>query len=317
MSIKFAPTAVRASELSRCARMCALRGRGADQADFDAQTLRYFARGHLYSDYVCRQLEAKHGKQNVEREVEIEWPLGTGHADAYIQSEKLLVEIKSSATPSTSSPMFDMAVAQLRIYLRFHPEAEQGALYLINPSDLSGEDVFAVALTEQDRDEIDAAVETVRLAIEGGDLPPRVCSRPGQARGRLCNFADACFAGWVPPEPEEVVDPDVLDAVSRLVAIKTAEAPLKAELAALEEGRKQAQADLAEAVAVGESVVGPWLVKRTHVERSPVFSVKAFEAAGHSVEPLAEFFKPGAEYDTFRVSRAEEPGDVDYGAAPY
>lgn len=314
----FAATAVRASELSRCARMAALRGLGAEQAEHDEQTLRYFARGHLYSDYVCRQLEAKHGKENVEREVEIPWPLGLGHADAYISSEKLLAEIKSTVAPSTSSPMFDMAVAQLRFYLRFHPEAETGALYLINPSDLSGEDVFAVRLTDEDREEIDAAVADVQAALEGGPLPERVCSKPGQARGRLCAFAEACFAGWQPPEPTEITEPDALDAAVRLHALKIAERPLKEQLAAIDEGKKEAQAELAEILPVGESVIGNLQVTRTHVQRQPTFSVKAFEAAGHSVEPLTEFFKPGAEYDTFKIKSAQTAGEIDFGdEAPF
>lgn len=318
MSTKFAATSIRASEMARCVRMAALRGRGAEQQEFDAQTFRYFARGHLYSDYVCRQLEAKHGKENVEREVEIEWPLGVGHADAYITTEKMLVEIKSTVSPSTSSPMFDMAVAQLRIYLHFHPEAESGALYLINPSDLSGEDVFVVNLTDEDRALIDAAVAGIQDALENDRLPMRVCSRPSQGRGRLCPFVEACFEGWVAPEPEEVVEPEAVDAAARLVALKTAERPLKEQLAALEEGKKEAQAELETHVEVGESLVGPWLVKRTHIERAPTFSLKAAQAAGFPTQTLDEFLKPGAEYDTFKVTRADTPGETDFGSeAPY
>lgn len=293
--------------------MAALRGRGAEQQEYDEQTRRYFARGHLYTDYVCRQLEAKHGKENVQREVEIPWPLGVGHADAYLPNEKLLVEIKSTVSPSTSSPMFEMAVAQLRIYLHFHPEAERGALYLVNPSDLSGEDVFTVNLTDEDREAIDQAVFQVQASLEGGDLPERVCAKPGQGRGRLCPFVDACFEGWEPPEPHTEVDPDIADAAGRLAALKTAERPLKEQLAAIEEGKKQAQADLSGCVEVGETLAGPWLIKRTHVQRSPTLNLKALQAAGYSLEPLAEFMKPGAEYDTWKVERAEEAGELDFG----
>lgn len=313
----FAPTAIRASEMARCVRMAALRGRGAEQQEYDEQTRRFFARGHLYTDYVCRQLEAKHGKENVLREVEIEWPLGIGHADAYLPHEKLLVEIKSTVSPSTSSPMFDMAVAQLRFYLRFHPEATSGALYLVNPSDLSGEDVFVVNLSDEDVYAIDGAVADVQIALASDTLPERICSKPGQGRGRLCPFVEACFEGWVAPEPEEVVDPEAVDAASRLAAIKTAERPLKEQLAALEEGKKEAQADLAELVEVGESLVGPWLVKRTHISRSPSFSLKAAQAAGFPTDALGEYMKPGAEYDTFVVKRADTTGEIDFGEVPF
>lgn len=318
MSVKFAPTALRSSELARCARMAALRGRGAAQAEHDEQTLRYFARGHLYTDYVCRQLEAKHGKENVQREVEIKWPLGVGHADAYLPAEKLLVEIKSTATPSTSSPMFEMAVNQLRVYLRFHPDAEQGALYLINPSDLSGEDVFAVRLTDEDIARIDLAVAKVQAALDGVDLPERVCSKPGQARGRLCSFAEACFENWTPPEPNEVADPEAVDAAARLAAINTAQRPLKDQLAYLEGDKKAAQAELAALVEVGETVAGPWKITRTHVARQPTFSMKAAAAAGFPVDALAEFMRPGAEYDTWKVAPAAEAGGIDFGEeAPF
>lgn len=321
----FAPTAVRASELARCARMAALRGLGAEQQEYDEQTRRYFARGHLYTDYVCRQLEAKHGRENVQREVVIPWPLGEGHADAYITTEKLLVEIKSTATPSTSSPMFDMAVEQLRIYLRFHPEAERGALYLINPSDLRGEDMFEVRLTDDDRERIDEAVDEIRQAVEHGSeghefnpfLPERVCAKPSQARSRLCPFADACFAGWEPPDTPTVTDPEAVNAAALLARIKRDEREHKERLAGLEEERRQVQDALVELVPVGESTVGPWKVTRTHVKRSPSFSMKAAAAAGFPVHTLDEFLRPGAEYDTFRVAAADEAGDVDYGEAPF
>jgi CRISPR/Cas system-associated exonuclease Cas4 (RecB family) len=211
----FAPTAVRASEMARCPRMAALRGLGTEQQEYDEQTRRYFARGHLYTEYVVRQLRVKHGAENVEREVEIHWPLGVGHADAYVKPSKLLCEIKSTVTPTTSSPMFDMAVQQLRIYLRFHPEAERGALYLINPSDLRGEDVFEVKLTDEDVTAIDEAVLRVSEALSGGELPDRVCRKPGEGRAHLCPFIEPCFQGWEPPPANQVSDADAVDAASR------------------------------------------------------------------------------------------------------
>jgi hypothetical protein len=113
------------------------------------------------------------------------------------------------------------------------------------------------------------------------------------------------------------VDPDAADAAARLVAIKVAERPLKEQLAALEEGKKEAQGDLAELVEVGESVVGPWLVRRTHVQRQPSFSEKAARAAGFPVDALEEFMRPGASYDTWTVKPAQDAGEIDFGDVPY
>jgi hypothetical protein len=309
----FAPTAVRASEMARCPRMAALRGLGTEQQEYDEQTRRYFARGHLYTEYVVRQLRVKHGAENVEREVEIHWPLGVGHADAYVKPSKLLCEIKSTVTPTTSSPMFDMAVQQLRIYLRFHPEAERGALYLINPSDLRGEDVFEVKLTDEDVTAIDEAVLRVSEALSGGELPDRVCRKPGEGRAHLCPFIEPCFQGWEPPPANQVSDADAVDAASRLALVKAEERQHREALKAYESARKQIEGELVDVTAPGDNVLGPWLVKRTHVERSPVFSEKAARAAGFPVEALAEFMRPGAVYETFRIEPAREAGSVDYG----
>lgn len=314
----FAPTAIRASELSRCPRMAAGRGIGWTHDAYDEQTRRYFARGHLYTEYVARQLRAKHGAMNVLSEVEVEWPLGTGHADLYIVPERLLVEVKSTVTPTTSSPMFEMAVEQLRIYLRFHPDAEQGALYLINPSDLSREDVFRVELTDEDRKRIDAAVHSVQLALHhDDDLPARICEKPSQARGRLCPFAGPCFEGWEEPEAEEITSPDALAAASELAAIKADERTHREALKALEESRRETQDRLGQFVPVGDSVVGGFAVKRIHKTRAPQFSEKAAQAAGFPVEALAEFMVGGSEWDEYRIKRAATAGDVDFGDAPF
>lgn len=305
----FAPTAARASELARCPRMCALRMRGETPVEHDEMTRRYFARGHLYSDYVCRQLEAKHGKDNVLREVEVEWPLGTGHADAFVIPDALLVEVKSTVTPTLSSPMFDMAVEQLRIYLRYYDPAEQAALILINPSDLSSEQVFQVGLAEGDVDRIDAVVEL----IAAGELPERVCAKPSQAKGRLCDFAVPCFEGWEPDDYAVNESPAVVAAARRLYEAKQKIAAGKGELREAEEEKKAAEGELADLVDVGATATGPWLVTRTHVRRQPTFSVKAALAAGYPAESLERFMQPGAEYDTWRVDKATTPTDIDFG----
>lgn len=300
-----------------------LRGSGTPAPEYDERTRRYFARGHLYGSYVYQQLVAKFGRDDVVRERIVKWPLGEGHMDAYIVSLGMVVETKSTVTPSTSSPMFDMSVEQNKMYQHYTPGSKTGAVYLINPSDLSREDVFTVKLTDEDRERIDAKTAFIRDAINGESDDPvhgseyRPCTSPGQARGRMCPFAETCFADWEAPEPGEVTDPAALDAASRLYAIKEELRVHKAAIDALEEGKKQAEGDLAELLDVGDTVVGPYQVKRTHVVRQPTFSVRAYEAAGLSLEPLAEYFRPGSEYDVFRIAKADSPGDVEYGEAPF
>ena len=314
MSHVFTPTAIRASEAARCYRQAALRALGATEAERPPEAQEYLNRGRFFEEYVVRQIEAKHGRDNVRRQVDIDWGMDEpGHADALIVSERILVEIVSTVTPNPSGLMWEMKLAQLKLYLRFCDDADEGALYVINPNVLQPADVYRVVLTPEDIKAIDAGVASIKVALDGGELPARVCAKPGQARGRLCPFAEPCFEGWVPPEPSEVVDPDAVDAAARLAAIKVAERPLKEQLAVLEDRKKEAQADLAEMVAVGETIAGPWKVTRTHVQRQPTFSMKAAQAAGFPVQTLDEFLKPGAAYDTFKVTRAEDAGGIDFG----
>lgn len=318
-------TGIRPSLWARCPSAAVFQGRGEPEAVLPPETEHYFFRGRVFEEIVVRQLAAKHGRDNIEREVEIPIPgIGTGHADFYLRSEKTLGEIKSTVAPHPNSDIFSSGVKQLRIYLAHHPEAEQGALMMINPNVMKAADVYTVKLTDEDREQIEVERQYIedsvhgdesRLAERGRDWRP--CTVPSQARGRMCPFAAVCFEGWEPEPADEITDPLAMDAAGRLLAIKTEKSQHARAIKALEEGEQAAQAELSDLVGVGDSVVGPFKVKRTHVVRKPTFSVRAFEAAGHSVEPLAEFFQPGSEYDTWRVALADEAGDVDYGTAPF
>lgn len=319
-------TGIRPSLWARCPTAAVYQGRGEIEADLPPETQEWFARGHLFEEYVVRQIVAKHGRDNVERQVVIPIDgIGEGHADAYIRPAKTLVEVKSTTAPYPSSDTFAYAVKQLRIYLAFHRQAEQGAVYMLNPNTLKPADVYTVKLTDGDIYEIAGEHDYITRAANGGelDLNPhgtnyRPCTKPSQARGRMCPFAHICFDGYEPDPAATVDDPAVLDTTSRLHAIKEEIRVHKAAIDALEEGKKDTEAELGLLLDEGETTVGPFTVRKTHVRRQPTFQLKAYEAAGMPLEPLAEFFKAGAEYDTFRISRAEVAGDIDYGEeAPF
>ncbi len=318
-------TGIRPSLWARCATAAVYQGRGEIEAEPPAEAQEWFARGHLFEQYVVRQIVAKHGADNVERQVVIPIPgVGEGHADAYVRTHRALVEVKSTVSPYPNSDIFGHGVNQLRLYLAHHWEARVGWLYMINPNRLTPADVYEVRLTDADRAEIEQQRVYVERGKDGGEIdleehgsPLRPCTRPGQARGRMCPFAHVCFDGWEPDvETETVTDPRTVDAAQRLFAIKREKASHSAAIKALEENEKEAQAELAEAVE-REALVGPYVVRRTHVERQPTFQPKAFEAAGHSLEALAGFFKPGSEYDVWRVEMADESGEVGFGEAPF
>lgn len=318
-------TGIRPSLWARCPTAAVFQGRGETEEEPPAETSEYFFRGNVFEEIVVRQVIAKNGRDDVEREVVIPIPgIGEGHADFYLKSSQTLGEVKSTVSPYPNSDTFTYGVRQLRIYMAYHPEAVEGALMMIDPNRMKPADVYTVRLTDEDRRNIEIERQYIVDNLAGRDeLSPhgvefRPCTKPGQARSRMCPFADACFKDWEEPVLSEVTDPDAVDAAARLAAIALLEQPHKAALKELEPDKKEIQAELAALVPEGDSVVGPFRVRRTHVVRQPSFSVKAFEAAGLDIEPLTEFFRGGSEHDRLTVTKAEEWGDVEYGEeAPF
>jgi hypothetical protein len=318
-------TGIRPSLWARCVTAAVFQGRGADEAEPETEAREWFFRGHVFEEIVMRQIEAKHGKENVQRQVVIPIPgIGEGHADGYLIPEKALIEIKSTVAAYPNSDTFQFGVEQLRRYLAYHGEAEKGYLYMVDPSRMKPADVYTVVLTDEDRERIEgerkyvadgAEREDVMLASHGDEWRP--CTRPSQARSRLCPFADVCFEGWQHEPAAEITEAQALDAASRLHAIKTEKRQHAAAIRALEEGERAAQAELGEYVEPGEAIVGPYAVKRTHVVMQPKFSVRAYEAAGNEMDDLADYFTAGSEYDKWTVGKAEQAGDTDFGEAPF
>jgi hypothetical protein len=163
----------------------------------------------MFAWYAWRQFCEQYGEDNVEREREIPWPLGVGHCDLYVKTEKLLVEVKSSTSPQS---LIDSAIQQVRMYLRFDPEAEHAALYVIDPVDLDREDFLAVKLGEEDAEQIDALVREVALAIDGQELPACSQDSPSACRFSGCGFTDVAWQDWQPPEPTQKDDPELVQA---------------------------------------------------------------------------------------------------------
>lgn len=312
----FVKTEVRASEVARgCDRMSVGRALGWEAREHDEETLEWFSRGQLFEWYYGKQLDAKHGRENIVRQPSFQHPLGVGHSDFLIVPERLLVEVKSTQAGTLSTPVFDNGVEQLRIAIHFHPDADQGALVMLNPSTLRPADVFKVVNSEEDDERIAETFLRIAASIEAETLPERVCSKPGQARGMMCPFAASCFEGWEPEPMNEVDDPVVLAAAAELAAIVRSEREHGAAMKALDEAKRSAKAMLADVLPEkGESVVGPFLVRTWPVRGKVNVSAKALEAAG--IDPYL-FATVGAPRIEVRIDLADEAGDIDYGEAPF
>jgi len=312
----FVQTEVRASEVARgCDRMSVGRALGWEPREHDPETLEWFSRGHLFEWYYGRQLDAKHGKENVIRQPSFQHPLGVGHSDFLIAPERLLVEVKSTASGTLSTPVFDNGVEQLRIAIHFHPDADQGALVMLNPSTLRPADTFKVVNTDDDDERIEETFRRLQNHIVAEDLPERVCTKPGQARGMMCPFAAECFDGWEPEPINEIDDPAVLKIAADLAALTQEERKHNAAIKELEQTKRDLKGELAEVLpAKGETVVGPYLVRTWPVAGRVSVSAKALAAAGIDPYPFATVGAPRLEV---RIDVAEEAGDIDYGEAPF
>lgn len=281
-------TGVRLSQLARCPRACALQGSGAEPAPPTERMRRYWTRGQMFSWYAWRQLCEQYGEDAIEREREVPWPLGVGHIDLYVRPERLIVEVKSSTSPSS---VIDAAMRQVRMQMRFDPEAEHAAIYVIDPSDLDREDFLPVKLRDEDVAEIDRAVEEVGRAIEGGDLPACSASDPTACRFSGCGFTEAAWAGWTPAPATTADDPRLVEAALEWYRHR-------AFRLALERGVDTAKADETEArdrmlelglPPEGEVVVGGKLrVKRTKVAGRVTARIADARKAGVWTDALDE-----------------------------
>ncbi len=184
---------------AKCPRAGALALRGAEPAEPSELTLRYFARGKQIGAYVVQQLREKYGPEQVVAEKALMWAAGIGHADAFVTTDGLTVEVKSRMTLAAT----DDDLLQLAGYMRFDPESRRGALMLVNPSDL-GERVLPVLLTDSLREQVDARVEAVVGSAKSGALPDCVCETPSQCRSKFCPFTDTAWEDWVAPQPRQV-----------------------------------------------------------------------------------------------------------------
>lgn len=306
-------TPLRWSSARDCPRKAALQASHEPDRDWSDREERILYRGRSIGRDYADWLAAKYGEDAILREVKIEWALGTGHMDVFLQPTSTAIEVLSSK--NASDAMVHSKLVQLVGYMEHYPAASGGLLVVLDPSDFS-EERFPVA---RDSEAYAALVDEVRDRIavlerwrETGEFPARVCRNPAESLGHFCRHASTCFDGWREPKAETLTDdPGAIRLASALHAAKREERAAQAVLAEAATLRKQAEAELVEVLdgeepGPGGALVGPFLVKRTHVCRQPFLDVKKAELAGMlSREALAEFFRPGAEYWTTAIEKVE------------
>lgn len=314
---------LRASSVRDCPRKAVYEATGAPARErYDSEERILFRGRRIGRDY-GDLLAEKYGETALERERKIVWALGVGHADLYLKQTRTIIEVLSSAFASTQ--MVDSKLLQLVLYIEHDPEADNGVLVIVNPSDF-GEDRIIVSPRS---DKYQALVEEMQARLAEltewdatGKLPDRVCRKPADARSHFCLHADHCFEGWEPPEPPDL-DGEAAELAAAWVDAKERERAGSLAAAEAAATRKELEQQLAELAPVGVSQAGPFAVVRTHVARRPTFQWERAELAGvFSPEAYLGYFKAGSEYDTWKIERrtpefldevlAEDWGDVPF-----
>lgn len=328
MSDKRLQGKARWSHAARCetGRMASLGLLGAEPAAITERQHGRFQRGKDAQRYIGQRFEEKYGADDIEHERAVAWrqgngqlPIGELHEDIYVRSEKMIVEVKSS---ENIDGIFDSALLQVKGQLHFDPDAETAALAFID-RDYQITDMFPVVLTDEDREQLDGIAANVVLAGKTGELPERVCGKPGDGLSHMCPFITECFAGWEPPVDEE--RPDIEPVVAEAFLAKRDLDHAKAQLGPLEERWDAAKVALEEAELPPKLPVlaGQVMVKRTPVAGRESFSLaKARKLGLFSDEDAARFdavISVGEGHNRFTLERVgDEPMDLGFGdEAPF
>jgi hypothetical protein len=224
---------LRASSVRDCARKAILEATGEPERDWTRAEKGTLWRGRRIGQDFCIFFAAEHGLSiwaasgdhdwipkdmrassidtaGVLAEKPVRWEFGVGHQDFFVVSTGTVVEVLSSATASAA--MVDSKVLQNVLYQEHDPDANNGAVIVIDPSTML--DTDRVVITPGTKTytslvaEMTARIDSVRAYRDTGTLPDRVCGKPSDARGHWCRHPKRCFEGWEAPAPAAVFDDD-------------------------------------------------------------------------------------------------------------
>lgn len=308
---------LRWSSVRDCARKAVYEATGAPARERYPREERILFRGKTLGRDYADMLAASHGPDEIERERKVIWPLGVGHIDVYVKQTKTVIEVLSSA--HASEQMIRSKLVQAVGYALHDPEATNVCLVILNPSDYSEERVIVTPTSPQWEslvEEVEERIAQVLAWRDGGDLPGRVCKKPGDAHGHFCLHADHCFEGFTPDVAADLASEDAQTLAIQLAHVKAKRREIKQSDKLLENEQKDIQAELAEFVPAGEWQVGGYLVKRSARSRSSFSLTRAEADSRFHPDLLAEFTKHSS-FDVWDVERTGDPMLLDDGPVPF
>lgn len=302
------------SGMARCARQGAYAALATQPDPTPVDMAEFFRRGKWFEMMRLAEIEAVHGKENVQRARRVPWEAGgelfAGEMDGYLPLVRTAVEIVSSVAPSADA--IGHKVEQCRTYIVLDPEAERGIVDVINPSSLVADEHIPVTVNARQREEVLAKVEAVGAALESGgaDMPDRVCEHPREARGRMCRFAGTCFAEFVEPWVE-LDDPEVKQAAAAAwQALELRVEHTRALVTADRDYRDQLDRLAELGVQPGKTTIGDIDIARTVVKGKTTFKFAlAVKAGAVDRSQVEEFVTVGAPHERWTLKRRGE-GDL-------
>lgn len=297
------------SQAVLCPRQAAygLRGQPLDEEP-DEITKGYFLRGKQIGSYMGERFISRYGLHDIVLEHPFAWPAGIGHGDVLVRSEKLAVEVKSKADPRP----LDSHILQLAGQVHWTPEAERGALIVVDPSNLSERTIPMPVVPDSLVERIEGiAGEVAAAADPAASLPARVCARPSQARGHMCPFAETCFADWDAPDPIDLQG-EVASLANRLVELDATIKRSKDDQKDWESERDQLRAQLRLTLEPEReySLDGQQLIRITPIAGRVSYDVPlAIEMGVLDPAEVDPFRKVGKGYERWTVKAVGEPDE--------
>jgi hypothetical protein len=198
---RYRPGEIRLSEVGTCQRKASLRilGRVPERDDLTQASI--YLRGDEHEDRVAEMWEAAYPGQ-VERQLEVRSPWGTGHADLWVRPLGHMVECKSTDGRHRQHLPYPSHVAQVTIYQHYRPEFRASA-EIAYRFDGTGEIVSVpVAYDQALAEELVARLRRLRDALDHGlplEIPadagpgayPCAWTRDGVVR--RCGFWQHCW----------------------------------------------------------------------------------------------------------------------------
>lgn len=296
-------TGPRWSSASICARWCVYGAQGAPAREHTEEELLRFERGKAWGRVVADGIVARLNRdgRRPRREEVIPWPkgdpVGNGHADCYIPSESLIVEVVSNA--GGKLPAYK--AIQAAGYAINHPNATEAVVDSVD-THTGREHHYPLNLVKL-ADQVETIEQQVQAGL-AGELPERVCRTPWDGPAQLCPHVDHCFAGWEPtPLDELLATTGELDLLDRLADAEDAVGDANQAKKHAEAVRNELREKVAPLIEPGTLTAAGNIAVRRTVFESERFQLSAARAAGHNLPKRLDPFVSLSESSRWTVKR--------------